>query len=176
MKNHDNLKKNDASGSRTKDTRCAAIKKSLYSILKYCLKRNDKIDTSLLGVHQLTFSLKFPHYHRWLVNLLGPMSILAWVAANSGMFTFPDTTTDFKCSFSSVIVSSATRKLVLQRLKRNKSKQTTKCQHLPVHIETLISETPLETYSFVWQIQICICISGICNSTVLLVLVTFLEQ
>ena len=64
MKNYDNLKKNYASGGREKDTRCAAIEKSFYSTIKYCLKRDDKIDASFIGVHQRSFFLKFPFYVR----------------------------------------------------------------------------------------------------------------
>ena len=86
------------------------------------------------------------------------MFILFWATASFDMFTLPDITTDLNCLFPSVIVYYSTHKLVLQTLKRNKSKQTTKYQQLSKHIATLISGTRLEIDSCVWQLQMCICI------------------
>ena len=47
---------------------------------------------------------------------LSPMSILAWVAPNSDMFTLRDSTTDFKYLFPSVMVFSGIRKLNQNKL------------------------------------------------------------
>ena len=48
--------------------------------------------------------------------LRSPMSILAWVAPNSNMFTLPDSTADFKYLFPSVMVFSGIRKLNQNKL------------------------------------------------------------